>query len=196
MAAGLMLFTSACSDEENESTNGVTENSTVKTEAQKAASLINEIRKNPSAYSSQMGVDLSGVAARPALNWNSALAKVAQAKAEDMANNNYFSHTDRDGYGVNYYMFKAGYDMPEKWYSDKSNNYFENIAAGNATAEAMVKQLVYDSGKDNVSAGHRSSLLGISDWNSSCIDIGIGYAYDANSTYGHYWSVIIAKHSY
>lgn len=192
MAASLLCLTPACSDDENDESNGFVANS----EAKKAASLINDIRKNPSAYSSQMGVDLSGVAARPALNWNSALAKVAQAKAEDMAKNNYFSHVDLNGYGVNYFMHEAGYDMPEAWYKDKKLNYFENIAAGNATAEAMVKQLVYDGGKDNSSAGHRSSLLGISDWNSSCIDIGIGYAYDANSTYGHYWSVIIAKHNY
>ncbi|MCQ2188442.1 MAG: CAP domain-containing protein [Paludibacteraceae bacterium] len=196
MAASLLCLTPACSDDENDSPSGDSKDVAVNPEAKKAASLINDIRKNPSAYSSQMGVDLSGVAARPALNWNSALAKVAQAKAEDMAKNNYFSHVDLNGYGVNYFMHEAGYDMPEAWYKDKKLNYFENIAAGNATAEAMVKQLVYDGGKDNSSAGHRSSLLGISDWNSSCIDIGIGYAYDANSTYGHYWSVIIAKHNY
>ena len=91
-----------------------------------------------------MGVDLSEVSARSALAWNDALAKVAQAKAEDMANRDYFSHVDLDGYGVNYFMYKAGYEIPASWYSDKSSNYFENIAAGNATADAMVKQLVFD----------------------------------------------------
>lgn len=186
----LFILTSCSSDDESD------EVYNTPAEAKKAASLINDVRANPSAYSSQMGVDLSGVKVRPALNWNDALAKVAQAKAVDMADNNYFSHTDLNGYGVNYFMHEAGYDMPAAWYSNKANNYFENIAAGNATAEAMVKQLIYDSGSDNSSAGHRSSLLGISDWNSSCIDIGIGYAYNANSTYKYYWSVIIAKHSY
>lgn len=165
-------------------------------EAMKACNLINDIRKNPSVYSSNMGVDLSDVQTRSALAWNSALAKVAQDKAEDMAKNNYFSHTDLNGYGVNYFMYLAGYDIPASWYSDKSSNYFENIAAGNVTAEAMVKQLVYDSGRPHSDAGHRASLLGISDWSSNCTDIGIGYAYNANSTYKHYWSVIVAKHNY
>ncbi|MCQ2207520.1 MAG: CAP domain-containing protein [Paludibacteraceae bacterium] len=204
MAAALTLMAPSCDEQEdddpdsveNDDQNGDSNGNSSKSEVQKACTLINNIRKNPSSYSSEMGVDLSGVKSRSALSWNSALAKVAQAKAEDMAENNYFSHTDLNGYGVNYYMYKAGYSMPESWYSSKGNNYFENIAAGNATAEAMVKQLVYDSGASNSSAGHRSSLLGISDWNSNCTDIGIGYAYNANSTYKHYWSVIIAKHDY
>jgi uncharacterized protein YkwD len=195
MAAGLLLLAPSCGSDDDDSTNG-SGKSTAKTEAKKACTLINDIRKNPDAYSSQMGVSLSEVSARSALAWNDALAKVAQAKAEDMANRNYFSHVDLDGYGVNYFIYKAGYEIPASWYSDKSSNYFENIAAGNATADAMVKQLVYDGGRDNSSAGHRSSLLGISDWNSTCTDIGIGYAYNAGSTYKHYWSVIIAKHGY
>lgn len=204
LAAGLTLTANSCElteDEdkdtkEKEEQNGNESGDNNQTETKKAFNLINDIRKNPSSYSSNMGVDLSKVQARSALNWNNALAKVAQDKAEDMAKNNYFSHTDLNGYGVNYYIFKAGYDIPQSWYSDKASNYFENIAAGNVTAEAMVKQLVYDSGKSNSDAGHRSSLLGISDWNSTCTDIGIGYAYNANSTYKHYWSVIIAKHNY
>ena len=123
MGASFVCLTSACSDDENIESDGFVTNS----EAMKAASLINEIRKNPSAYSSQMGVDLSGVAARPALIWNSALAKVAQTKAEDMAKNNYFSHVDLNGYGVNYFMHEAGYDMPEAWYKDKKSSYFYTI---------------------------------------------------------------------
>jgi uncharacterized protein YkwD len=196
MATGLSLVMCSCKSAEDESDdqpNGAVDEKS-KSEAKKAFNLINDIRKNPSAYSTQMGVDLSGVQTRVALNWDNALAKVAQEKAEDMANNNYFSHTDPNGYGVNYYMYEAGYDIPESWRKNKSDNYFENIAAGNSTAEATVKQLVYDSGADNSSAGHRASLLGISNWCSNCTDIGIGYAYNANSTYKHYWSIIIAKH--
>lgn len=212
MAASWLLIAPSCIDfedepEEEASNSEETEkesdnkdskkdDSSKTTEVQKACSLINDIRKNPDAYSSQMGVDLSDVEARPALTWNAALAKVAQDKAEDMANNDYFSHTDLKGYGVNYYIHEAGYDIPADWYADKSDGYFENIAAGNSTAEAMVKQLIYDSGRSHASAGHRASLLGISDWCSNCIDIGIGYSYNANSTYKHYWSVIIAKHNY
>lgn len=188
-----MCSCKSAEDESDDQPNGAVDEKS-KSEAKKAFNLINDIRKNPSAYSTEMGVDLSGVQTRVALNWDNALAKVAQDKAEDMANNNYFSHTDLNGYGVNYYIYEAGYDIPESWRKNKSDNYFENIAAGNSTAEATVKQLVYDSGADNSSAGHRASLLGISNWCSNCTDIGIGYAYNANSTYKHYWSIIIAKH--
>ena len=196
MAASLSLLMFSCksADDETENQSNSTVDKNSYTEAPKAYNLINDIRKNPSAYSSKMGVDLSGVQARSALTWNDALAKVAQDKAEDMAKNNYFSHTDLNGYGVNYFMYEAGYDIPESWRKNKSDNYFENIAAGNSTAEATVKQLVYDSGADNSSAGHRASLLGISNWCSNCTDIGIGYAYNAKSTYKYYWSIIIAKH--
>lgn len=196
MATSLSLLMCSCesaNDETENQPNGKIDEKS-NSEAKKAFNLINDIRKNPSVYSSKMGVDLSGVEARNALNWDDALAKVAQDKAEDMANNNYFSHTDPNGYGVNYYMYEAGYDIPESWRKNKSDNYFENIAAGNSTAEATVKQLVYDSGADNSSAGHRASLLGISNWSSNCTDIGIGYAYNAKSTYKHYWSIIVAKH--
>lgn len=200
LLVGLFLLSScdvSVADEaEDDSNSEVVDDNTSNDNATEAFKLINAVRNNPSAYSDQMGVDLSGVESRSALTWNTALAKVAQAKAEDMANNNYFSHTDLDGYGVNYYVYQAGYEIPESWYSDKSSNYFENIAAGHGTGAETVKQLIYDSGASNSSAGHRSSLLGISDWNSNCTDIGIGYAYNANSTYKHYWSIIIAKHNY
>ena len=196
MATGLSLMMYSCklADDETEDQPNGTVDKKSNSEAKKAFNLINDIRKDPSAYSSQMGVDLSGVQARNALNWDDALAKVAQEKAEDMANNNYFSHTDLNGYGVNYFMYEAGYDIPESWRKNKSDNYFENIAAGNSTAEATIKQLVYDGGADNSSAGHRASLLGISNWCSNCTDIGIGFAYNDKSTYKYYWSIIIAKH--
>ena len=202
-AAGLAFFTTAC-DEENDEPEQPRktiihddgDEVSQSDEVQKAYALINKVRKNPSAYSSAMGVDLSGVKKRDTLTWNEILAKVAQAKAEDMANNNYFSHTDLNGYGVNYYVNKAGYEIPAKWYADKTTNYFENIAAGYSTGEATVKQLIYDKGADNASAGHRASLLGMTDWTSNCYDIGIGFAYNKNSKYRYYWSIIIAKHNY
>ncbi len=202
-AAGLAFFTTACEEENDEPEqprktiihdDGGEVSQT--DEVQKAYALINKVRKNPSAYSSAMGVDLSGVKKRDTLTWNEILAKVAQAKAEDMANNNYFSHTDLSGYGINYYVNKAGYEIPAKWYADKTTNYFENIAAGYSTGEATVKQLIYDKGANNASAGHRASLLGMTDWTSNCYDIGIGFAYNKNSKYRYYWSIIIAKHNY
>ena len=202
-AAGMALVASSCSEEAEEPEPQKTvihdnNNGDVSQEEEilKAYSLINSVRKNPSAYSSTMGVDLSGVAPRDSLNWNEILAKVAQTKANDMATNDYFSHTDLNGYVINYYVNKAGYEIPAKWYADKTTNYFENIAAGYSTGEATVKQLIYDKGANNASAGHRASLLGMTDWTSNCYDIGIGFAYNKNSKYRYYWSIIIAKHNY
>ena len=202
-AAGLAFFTTACEEENDEPEqphktiiHDDGDEVSQSDEVQKAYALINKVRKNPSAYSSVMGVDLSGVKKRDTLTWNEILAKVAQAKAEDMANNNYFSHTDLNGYGINYYVNKAGYEIPAKWYADKTTNYFENIAAGYSTGEATVKQLIYDKGANNASAGHRASLLGMTDWTSNCYDIGIGFAYNKSSKYRYYWSIIIAKHNY
>ena len=155
---------------------------------------INKIRQNPSAYSSELGVDLSYVEERPALNWNENLAKAAQAKAEDMAANNYFSHTDLQGYGMNIKINEAGYTLESSWYSDVSANYFENISAGIGTGLGVVKQLVVDAGTNP--PGHRNSLLGIGDFYSGNVDIGIGVGYNSNSTYKYYWSILVARHSW
>ena len=51
----------------------------------------------------------------------------------------------------------------------------ENIAAGSATPEAVVNQWMN-------SPGHRENML-----NSNYRYLGVGYAYDENSEYTHYW---------
>ena len=157
---------------------------------------LNSIRKEPSAYSNQIGADLGYVEARPMLKINESLMKAAQAKAEDMANRNYFGHVDPDGYGMNYRIHQAGYSIPESWYSDKTSNYVESIGCGTnmSTGKSIINLLVLDA--DVPSLGHRNHLLGIDEFNSTCVDIGIGHAYNANSLYKHYWSILIAKHSH
>lgn len=165
--------------------------------AKQCAQLINEIRKDPQAYGRKMGIDLEYVQPMPALNWNDVLAKVAQQKAQDMADRNYFSHVSLDGCGVNILMNQAGYKLDPSWYSDPSLNYFESLQAGCSTIDDAIFNLIEDSGTNNVmDKGHRNHLLGITDWNASLYDIGVGYGYSAHSTYKHYWSIIIAKHEY
>ena len=51
----------------------------------------------------------------------------------------------------------------------------ENIAAGSATPETVVKQWMN-------SPGHRANIL-----NSDYEELGVGYAYKSGSEYGHYW---------
>lgn len=160
-----------------------------------AYNYLNAIRQNPSAYSAKIGVDLSEVEPRPTLKWDEALAKAAQAKAEDMATRNYFAHVDPDGKGMNIKMFAAGYELSEQWLENPEDNFFESIGCGTliSTGESVINMLIIDAGVP--SFGHRKHLLGIDEFWSNCYDIGIGHAQNPNSTYTHYWSILIAKHS-
>lgn len=155
---------------------------------------LNAVRQNPSAYSKEIGVDLSGVSEIHELEWNDILAKVAQERAEDMVSRNYFGHIDPDGYGTNIKINNAGYTLDESWYSDKSMNYFESLAAGNAEGKATVIQLINDGGASDSGAGHRRHLLGMDAFWGDCYDIGIGKA--KGGDYGTYWCFLIAKHQF
>ncbi len=62
----------------------------------------------------------------PQLKWNDTLANVAEAKALDIATRQYFGHVDPEGYGMNYFMDKAGYKLDARWLSSKDMNYFES----------------------------------------------------------------------
>lgn len=163
---------------------------------QNAFNYLNAVRQNPSAYSAKIGVDLGYVEPRPALHWNEALIKAAQAKAEDMANRNYFAHVDPDGNGMNIKIHLAGYELPENWYEPCTENFFESIGCGTFinTGESVINMLIVDKGTPSL--GHRNHLLGIDPFWANCYDIGIGHAQNPNSEYVHYWSILIAKHEY
>jgi uncharacterized protein YkwD len=165
-----------------------------KAEEQKAFELLNKVRQNPKAYSAGWNnINLSSVKAKPALVWNDTLAKVAEAKAIDMARRNYFNHIDPGGYGMNYYINKAGYKLSKDWLKNKNENYFESIAAGENTGEETIRDLIID--KDTPGLGHRSHLLGMNKFYADLVDIGIGFARCSNGcTYQTYVSVVIARH--
>ncbi len=113
------------------------------------------------------------------------LAQVARAKAQDMAERDYFGHTDPDGVGPNYKVRTAGYLLPS-WYGNAINsNNIESIAAGYTTPESVW------TGWMN-SAGHRQHILGQSSFYADQINYGVGYYYDPNSDYRHYWVFISA----
>ena len=84
---------------------------------------------------------------------NTLLTKAAQGHADDMARNNYFSHTSRDGRSAGQRITAAGYS----W-----SSWAENIAWGQADWAAVVR------GWTN-SAGHRANML-----NPRYRDIGLG----------------------
>lgn len=99
-----------------------------------------------------------------ALKGDSALNKVAQLKAEDMAKNGYFSHTSPT-YGSAFDMLKS--------HNIKYKTAGENIAYGQKTAQTVMKGWMN-------SSGHRANIL-----KSSYTKLGVGYAVSSNGT--PYW---------
>jgi hypothetical protein len=122
---------------------------------------------------------------RPTMIFDPVIQAVAMARAKDMAARNYFSHVNPDGVAANYLLAQAGYELPAWWGTDKSANYVESIAAG------------YSDPGDTWTAWmnsppHKEHLLGLNSFFATETHYGIGYYYDANSTYKYYWVVITA----
>jgi uncharacterized protein YkwD len=164
-------------------------------EAQKAFALLNDIRGNPKKYENEMPFlkDLS--MANQRLVWNETLAGVAEAKAVDMADKNYFAHVDPSGYGINHYVQKAGYELNPDWTKNKRENNFESLAAGDDTGEDAIYGLIIDDGVPSL--GHRRHLLGLTPWDSTLVDVGIGFVRrPTGSEWQSYCVVIIAKHDW
>lgn len=110
----------------------------------------------------------------PPLSYDASLASVARGHSEDMGLQDYFSHTGLDGRSPCGRMTDAGYN----W-----NYCGENIAAGQPTPEDVIDTWM-------ASPGHRANIL-----NPNFCDIGVGYAYVASSTYGHYWTQNFGRRS-
>ena len=163
------------------------------TDIQAGFEYLNKVRANPTAYSSEIGVDLSYVTPIHALFWNDTLAKVATAKATDMAQRDYFAHVDPDGNGINIKINEAGYLLSSSLLTDKSQNNFESLSGGATSPVAAIKDLILDNGINP--PGHRNHLLAIDTYWSDCYDIGIGFVQgSSSSSYISYCCVIIAKH--
>ena len=105
------------------------------------------------------------------LQVSSQLTAAAQSHTEDMAFNDYFSHTSLDGRSPWDRIRAEGYDF---WSAA------ENIAAGYSTPASVVAGWM---GSD----GHRANIL-----NCNLKDIGVGYYYLDNDTgdliYHYYWT--------
>ncbi|MCU0556419.1 MAG: CAP domain-containing protein [Desulfobacterales bacterium] len=101
------------------------------------------------------------------LQMDSRLYAAAMGHSQDMAEQNYFDHTSLDLRTPGTRISQAGYS----W-----STYGENIAAGYPTSTAVVEGWMN-------SSGHRANIL-----SSAFCDIGVGYAYSAESNYGAYWT--------
>ncbi|HYX71775.1 MAG TPA: CAP domain-containing protein [Nitrososphaera sp.] len=123
---------------------------------------------------------------RRSLTYNPILARIARQKAYDMGQRNYFDHVNPDGLGPNYLVTQAGYVLPDFYGKRRSSNNIESIVAGNATPEEA-----WDNWMD--STGHRTHLLGLTEFYAEQTEYGVGYAFVPDSRYKHYWVVITAK---
>lgn len=98
------------------------------------------------------------------LTENAALSNVAEVKAEDLRDNNYFSHTSP--------VYGSPFDMM-KQFGIKYTTAGENIAKGQRSPEEVMNGWMN-------SEGHRANIL-----NSSFTEIGVGYVTDSNGN--TYW---------
>ena len=96
------------------------------------------------------------------LSLDTSVNRVAQAKAEDMANNNYFSHTSPT-YGSPFDMLKQ--------FGVSYRTAGENIAKGQRSPEAVMNGWMN-------SEGHRANIL-----NGNYTKLGVGYTVKNGTTY-------------
>jgi len=113
---------------------------------------------------------------------NDILSQVARARAQDMADRHYFSHTNPDGHLPNFMVEQAGYVLPD-FYPNNDNN-VESIGLNYATAADA-----WQAWKN--SPGHRVHVLGEDPFYAAQTDYGIGYVESGTSKY---WVLISARH--
>ena len=134
---------------------------------QPASAPILQVLDETNIYRSQYGC--------PPLTLNQQLVSAAQGHSDDMALNDFFSHTGSDGSSPWQRISSTGYDYTQA---------AENIAAGHSTAQAVVEGWMN-------SDGHRANIL-----NCALREIGIGYYNLADDTgainYHYYWTQVFA----
>lgn len=124
--------------------------------------LVNEMRTQGGDCPSGAYPPVGALAMQPNLR------EAARLHSADMAANGYFDHNSQDGRTPFDRINEAGYSG---WTAAG-----ENIAAGNASAQATFQQWVN-------SDGHCVNMM-----NANFNEIGVGYAADPNSEYRHYWT--------
>ncbi|MGB0562737.1 MAG: CAP domain-containing protein, partial [Spirulinaceae cyanobacterium] len=106
----------------------------------------------------------------PLLSLDAALMMAAQAHASDMAEMNFFSPQGSDGSTTATRVAQAGYQQTP---------IAENIGVSRSDPAQIVQKWLR-------SPGYRTNLL-----NPDYQMAGIGYAYDAESDFGHYWTLVL-----
>ncbi|MDX2008178.1 MAG: CAP domain-containing protein [Meiothermus sp.] len=109
----------------------------------------------------------------PPVVFQDQLNTAARLHSEDMATNNYFDHTGLNGSTFSQRVIAAGYTGAPQG---------ENISAGNADAQGA-----FNSWR-NSQGGHCQGMM-----SPNANEIGLGYGFNANSQWTHYWTLVMGK---
>jgi uncharacterized protein YkwD len=118
----------------------------------------------------------------PALQWDEALASIARDHSQDMATNNFFSHTNLRGQDPTERASAAGYairrDLGGNRYSVGIGENIGKMPTGNVIGQGYVNNDPESIARAMVQAwmespGHRQNIL-----NTQYVRIGVGVAYD------------------
>jgi uncharacterized protein YkwD len=133
--------------------------------------LINEFRSQPRVCMN--GAVAENMPAVPPVAFQEQLNTAARLHSEDMAANNYFSHTGLNGSTFATRILATGYTGAPQG---------ENIAAGNANVQGA-----FDNWRNSTS-GHCQAMM-----SANSNEIGLGYGFGANSQWTHYWTLVFGK---
>ena len=129
-------------------------------------SLINEARGQARHCGDQHFAEVKPLA------WNCKLEAAAEQHSQDMAENDYFSHSASDGAGIEQRVNSQSY----VWQAVG-----ENIAAGHSSASAAVEGWLE-------SPGHCANIM-----NSAFTEMGMAKADNTDSRYTTYWTQTLGK---
>jgi uncharacterized protein YkwD len=115
------------------------------------------------------------------LQWNESLAKAARYHAKDMITDKYFEHESYDRVGSRLKKTYKTFDRVRKFLDKGLFANSENIGSGYDSAEKMFKGWLN-------SPGHRKNML-----LPNTKFIGIGYVYDEDDEFEHYWVMDTAQ---
>lgn len=133
--------------------------------------LINQFRAQPQTCKN--GEADENMPAVPPLKPNENLSTSARLHSEDMATNNFFSHTSPDGRTIFQRNVAAGYT---------GNSRSENIARVSPTIQDTL-----DLWRTSTT-GHCQTLM-----DPNATEVGIGYGFNAQQPFGHFWTLVTGK---
>ncbi len=107
----------------------------------------------------------------PALAVNEALSCASRIHALDMAERNYFEHTTPEGKDPNWRLGEAGFT---------GSTWAASIGAGYPTAADVVEGWL-------ATEVHCGNIM-----RADFVGIGVGYAFGPNSSYAHYWTLMVS----